>query len=267
MKTKIQKSFLFSLIALTPISSGVSQTTPAANSAPNPPAISQSGTTIHLAVTSPRPLIAALDALQIKFNWSLNYEDPQFVSNLDLAEFTDPRSVLSHTGPMPHIPNGGSFSLDFPAGADSATPPDAEKTLHLIVDAYNQGKNPGQFELRKAGETFDVVGIAAHDNAGHISRQKAQLDFPVTLIKRERSASDTVDLICQNLTTMTRIKTTVGVLPRNVMKSRMVSIGGKKLPARELLASTLSATGRQINWRLLYDPDSKSYVLNLHSSR
>jgi hypothetical protein len=43
-----------------------------------------------------------------------------------------------------------------------------------------------------------------------------------------------------------------------------VKVGGTKVSARELLLQILSQLQGNFYWRLLFDPNSKGYVLDLH---
>jgi hypothetical protein len=246
-------------------------------------AISQTGQTVHVAADSPRPLEQTLNALQQKYGWIVNYEDPQYVSHLDFVDAPKDASA-------PQVPAGGSFSVDFPAGgpapasastgaatpasaADPAAPttppaPDEEKTLHLVLDAYNHSKNPGQFELRLSSPgNFSVVGTAAHNEKGAIAQQEVLFDLPVTLPTEERTIVDTVNLICQAVAQQSHITVTLGIYPRTLIAHTQVKAGGTKVSARDLLQQSLSGAHRNLYWRLLYDPSSKGYFLSLHAVR
>jgi len=224
--------------------------------------ISHAGETVHLSANDPRPLAQALDALQREYGWLVNYEDPRYVSKLDLVEVTNPPQHRSaDSGSQVHYPGGGAFNLDFPNGIPPNSPPDEQATLQLLVDAYNRSNNPGRFDLRKTAEQrFDVVGTSAHDAMGHISRQEVFFDLPVTLVDRQRSAFQTIELICAQITERTHTKVTLGVFPMS-LQTTMVKVGGAKVPARTLLSRALATTGRKFVWRLLFDPDSKKYFL------
>lgn len=225
-----------------------------------PPVITEAGGKIHIATNDPRPLDRIVNALQQKYGWRLNYEDPQYISKLDL---TDAKS--SSDGRLE--PGGGSFVVEVPAGPSADAPPDEQKTLQLIVDAYNQSSNPGRFDLRHPNpEQFDIVGTSAHDEKGKISKQAVVLDTPVTIPSEDRTVADTVDLICQKLSEKSHIDITLGIHPGGLDRQR-VTVGGKEISARDYISAATVPTGRKISWRLLYDPDSKSYVLNLHQFR
>jgi hypothetical protein len=140
--------------------------------------------------------------------------------------------------------------------------------LQLIVDAYNKTDNPGRFELRigdfkTLGERFSIVGTSAHDQTGKLVSQKSPLDSPVTLTAEEKPAIDIVTSICEQANKDSHQTISVGVYPRHVL-GVPVNPGAATLPAREALAKVLNATGKNLYWRMLYDPDSEGYFLNLH---
>lgn len=225
-----------------------------------PPVITEAGAKIRIATADARPLDQVVNALQQKYGWRINYEDPQYISKLDL------RDAKSSSDGRPE-PGGGSFAVEVPTGPSADAPPDEEKTLQLIVDAYNQSNNPGRFDLRHPStEQFDIVGMSAHDEKGKISKQAVVLDTPITIPAEDRTVADTVDLICQKVSDKTHISVTLGVHPLGLDRQR-ATVGGKEMSARAYISTATEPTGRKISWRLLYDPDSKSYVLDLHQFR
>jgi hypothetical protein len=236
----------------------------AASPKPQPEPIAANGTMFHLAVSGPRPLADAIDALQKKYGWLTNYEDPQFIDNSDIIESSDKRYVVSSSTGRPHIPNGTSFSFDFPA--DGASPaPDAEKTLRALVEAYNKSSNPGKFELRPLDTRYDVVGVSAHGANGKLVSQTSPLDAKITLAPatEEKPAIDALTSICEQAGKTSGKTIVLGVFPRNLL-ARPINISGINIPARDLLVKALAATERKVYWRLLYDVDTHQYFLNLH---
>jgi hypothetical protein len=259
-----QKSFLLSCTWMMALSSCLGQAAGARASYSKRATISRAGAGIHLAANDPRPLAQALDALQQEYGWRINYEDPQFVSALDTTDIPDPQSRTPGSPERIKIPGGHAFSADFATNKTGDPIPDEDKTVHLVVDLYNRSASPGQFEVRKGADRLEVVGIAARDEHGNIARQRVPLDQLITLAVQKRSAFDTVDLICHAIAERSDVKIAVGVFPLGLMNHTNVTVGGVNLPARMLLQRTLTATGQQLVWRLLFDPDSKSYFLNLH---
>jgi len=56
----------------------------------------------------------------------------------------------------------------------------------------------------------------------------------------------------------------LAISPRKILGQNRVALGANKVAARELLAKSLGSTRGKIYWRLLFDPASKSYYLDLH---
>jgi hypothetical protein len=222
--------------------------------------ISENAGTVHIVANSPRPLAQVLDALQGKYKWAVDYEDPQFISKMDLVETKEPGKAATDSNLPAQFPAGGSFTIEFPSAA-----PVEEKILQLAVDAYNRSENPGRFELRsgKPGAYF-VVGVKARDAHGQIASQPALFDEPITLTGQQRTAFDTVNMICREVAAQRGIAITLGVFPQRVLAGLSVTVGGTKVSARDLLLQTLTAMNRPFYWRLLFDPSSKGYFLDIH---
>jgi hypothetical protein len=217
----------------------------------------QADNTIPITGSGQRPLEQALAALRLKFGWTINYEDPQYRSVKDTMD--DPRSK----GTL--ILAGTQFSTEIPAPQPPAEAPPKEKSLQLVVDSYNRSANPGRFEVLKGETEVSIVGIAARDDKDDVSLQKPFLDSPVTLPIKERTIVDTVELVCKQLSDDTHTPVALGVTPRALVDHTNAKIGGDKVPARQILAQALAASGHPLYWQLLFDPNSKSYLLNIHS--
>jgi hypothetical protein len=220
--------------------------------------ISQTAKTLQIAANSPRPLAQALDALQNKYGWLISYEDPQYLSDAEVK--TEP----APSGARVRVPAGGAFNVNLPLASANAVPDEAQ-TLQALVDAYNQTGNPGHFELRKGPEQdFDVVGISAHDAKGNVSKQTVVLDTAVTLPAQSRTVLDTIDAILQQVSQADHVAIELAISPRSLLRGTNVTLGGTNEPARTLLRKTLAATNRTFWWRLLFDPETRAYVLSLH---
>jgi hypothetical protein len=285
MKSIKRASFLTLLI----ISQAFSQAKPDTTSYLKEAEVTESEGTVHIVANSPRPLQQVLDALYKKYGWAIDYEDPHFSSQLDLVDVADP---VTHAPHAQTLPAGRKFTVDFPAVAtaqpqpassltsartssasDSAksvpAPPvsaEEEKTVRLVVDAYNKTDNPGRFEVRKNSQgNLDVVGTAAHDAKGQISPQKPILDTPLTVARKQRTATETIELLCKSLSTLRGTKVAIGVNPRNLLDHTPVIIGATKTSARDLLWQTLAAAHCNCYLRVVFDPNSKGFYLSIHS--
>ncbi|MFZ1009780.1 MAG: hypothetical protein WAN65_23280 [Candidatus Sulfotelmatobacter sp.] len=275
---------LVTSILLLVISQAFSQAKPEAASYLKEAQVSETEGTVHIVANSPRPLQQVLDALYKKYGWAIDYEDPRLTSQQDLVDVADP---VTHAPHAQTLPAGGKFTVDFPAVTIAPPPPastqtpadstkpasapvvsdDEEKTLRLVVDGYNKSDNPGRFEVRKNGQgNLVVVGTAAHDAKDQISPQKPILDTPLTVARRQRTATETIELLCQKLTVLRGTKVAIGVNPRNLLDHTPVTVGATKAaPARDLLWQTLTAAHCNCYLRVVFDPTSKGFYLSIHS--
>jgi hypothetical protein len=231
-------------------------TPPRDNSYLRQAAITETAGAVRITANSPRPLLQVLDALRQKYGWVVDYEDPRYTSAQDIVESTqETRRAL--------LPAGGNFTVLLPV---DATPED--QTLRLIVDAYNQSSNPSRFAIRRSvDKRFYVVGTSARDEANALSSPLPLLDTLVKIPLRRRTIADTIDLLCRALALQSHTSVSVGVSPRSVLAYTTVKTGGGMVSARELLIQSLKAAPRDVYWCLLFDPTSKGYVLNLHTSK
>lgn len=214
---------------------------------------------IHLAANDPRPLAQAVDALQQEYHWPISYEDPPYAAASDLTEIPstdDPHKMMK-------VPGGHIFNVEFPPGKSPTAAPDEEKTLRLVIDAYNHSGNPGQFELTSIETRWDVIGRSARDEHGSSVKQDNPLDLNISLPSQARTGRDTIVALADAISEHSKFSVSVGVSP-GFMKHVNLTVGGDNLSGRTLLARALAATGQQVVWRLLFDPESKSYVLMLH---
>jgi hypothetical protein len=228
------------------------------------PLIYQAGNVVHIHAEGPRPLLRALDALQDKYGWVVDYEDPQYPADLDLDR-NEPSL------PRRRHPNGrdlrGSFTVEFNSGPASDSPPDEHSILKIVVDSYNQGDADGQFELREEQDgRFDVVGIGVRDKQGELSSRQPILDLLITVKTKQRSADETIALICQKVGQQSKIPVTPSGVADDVSGNGTVAVGGMRVPARTLLSRTLATTVEHLSWRLLYGVDGKSCELSLARS-
>jgi hypothetical protein len=244
------------------------QTTTKSAPASQPVSEPANGSGFHISAKGPRPLERAIDALRLKYGWAVSYEDPQYLSPKDMTESTGAKGIEIPGKKETMVPAGDAFSVDLTVPKSAADAPPEDESLKLVVEAYNRSGNPGQFELRKIADgVFSVVGVAARDEKGTISAQKPLFDAIITVPGEKRTIDKTLNIICQKLTKATHTPVSIGITPRNLLERVSVSAGGTNLPARTLLSQALSASGHPLYWRLLFDPNSKEFLLNVHTLR
>ncbi len=239
------------LVIMLAVSLAGSQSRPEKHSYLRQAEVHETKGTVQIVANSPRPLAQVLDALFQKYGWMVDYEDPRFTSKMDLTESDGPSKQI--------VPSGGSFTVEFPANMEK------EKVLQLVTDSYNKSTNPGRFELRKVQDTFAVIGVQARNSQGQLSPQKPLFDAPITVKKQKQNISDTLKLICQTLSKRTGTAITIGVTPRNLLDRGQIEVGGAQLAARDLVLQSLTLPDHQFYWRLVFDPGSKGYWLDIHT--
>lgn len=105
------------------------------------PLIYQVGNVVRIDAEGPRSLLRALDALEKKYGWNVDYEEPQYPADLDLT--TNLPSLPSRRHANVRNSRREGFSVEFnPAPANTGPAPDSrpdeDSVLTAVVDAYNQ---------------------------------------------------------------------------------------------------------------------------------
>jgi hypothetical protein len=229
------------------------------------PLIYQIGEYLHINASGPRPLLQALDALQQKYGWAVNYEDPQYASNPadENHRLSPPHRLRAQAAG--NGGNGSGFSFQFNVGPDSNRPPDEEKLLNAMVDAYNQSGGAAQFRLLcQQDGNFTMVGAAVRGANDQFTEQPPILDLPITIAKKRRTAAETVALMCRQIAQQVKIPISLSGVGGTTLRVTNVVVGGSGVSAREMLQGVLTAIGGKTYWQLIYDFGSKGYRLNLH---
>ncbi len=242
------------------VPSGFSQAEP--GPAIKKPLIYQIGQKVHINAAGSRPLLQAVDALQQKYAWIVDYEDPQYLSPTDSA--TNQLSPTGHRHANADQIRENGFSVEFNGGPTSNIRPDEQTVLALVVDANNQSNDAGQFELRKVKDrSFAVVGIGVRDSLGQTAGRRPILDTPISLTSERRSTRKTIFLICQKLSEQGKIPVVVNDVGDSLPGRETVAIGGTAVTVRTLLSRTLASMGGNLYWRLIYDSSNKSYEFSV----
>jgi hypothetical protein len=233
------------------------------------PLIYQIGNVVRIYAEGDRPLLRALGALQEKYGWIVDYEDPRYPANSEVA--TNPAS-LQRRHPNAANFRREAFTVEFTSGPAPDSRPDENAVLTAVVNAYNESNGAAQFELRKSnvknkdqGGHFAVVGVGVTDENNESVSQQPILDLPLTLPIERRSTEQTISLICQLVSEHSKIPVTTSGIADSVHGHGEVTIGGINVPAQTLLSSTLASAGDRstLSWRLLYEKNTKSYEFSL----
>lgn len=235
------------------------------------PAFTMQGSVTHgnsestVVSNDPRPLNQAVEAVRKEYGWIIDFEDPSY-GHMDLVDDTDPQWRTLHPSAkgVTRI-RGGAFTSTFPRVQDRRNGSvDERVVLEQLVSDYNSSTNPGRFVVKKEGPgRFALVGIKVRSSNGLDTPVVSPLDINVSFGSADRSLTEVIDLILNQISARSRIKIVLGTAPANALIKSRSSIDARDIPARQVLAAILSSTKHPIVWQLFYDADSSSYFLNL----
>ena len=242
-------------------SSSFAQAPQQSNPALKKPLIYQIGQVVHINAGGPRPLLQAIDALQQKYGWVVDYEDPQYPPAMAGAANRPSPPNRRHANIAGTSEN--AFSVQFNVGPTPNSRPDEEAVLTTVIDAYNQSGGAAEFKLLKEHDAgFAVVGVGVRDINNEIASRQPVLDLPISLASERRSAGETIALICRKVSQASKVPISVNPA-ENLHENASVAVGGSSVPARTLLSRTLLSMGEKLYWRLIYDAGGKNYVLSI----
>jgi hypothetical protein len=252
---------ILSILLLT--SNSFAQAPQQTNPALKKPLIYQIGQVVHLNAGGPRPLLQAIDALQQKYGWVVDYEDPQYSAAVAGAANRPSPPNRRRANMVGNSEN--AFSVQFNVGPTPDSRPDEATVLTTVIDAYNQSGGAAEFKLlREHDAGFAVVGVGVRDINNEIASQQPVLDSPISLASERRSAGETIALICRKVSQASRVPISVNPA-ENLDGNAGVVVGGSSVPARTLLSRALLSRGEKLYWRLIYDAGGKNYVLSIQS--
>lgn len=222
-----------------------------------------------LSVDDPRPLAEALKKLEDKYGWVITYEDPFYLHESEIVDVTESasRGRDNSGGRRLLIPKGGPLSVEYDKPADGQRPADPSQLVQQLLDAHAVKGYAGRFRLESDGRAIHVIPTAYTDRAGELVQQEPVLDAVITLPAGEHSGLQTVQAICDAVSQATGTQVVVATLPVNLFARHRDRQSRVNLKAREALESLLESVGdgqTNLSWRLLFDPDTKTYFLNIH---
>jgi hypothetical protein len=211
------------------------------------------------------PLFQAIYAVRLEYGWQINWESAPSYSRFDLVDVTDSEWRAAHPYEKGATrPSGGLFTGTFPEPKE-ASDPDAERlVLEKLIQEYNATDNPGKYVLRVDSDgQFTVVGTRVRGETGALQEIRPLLDTPVTLAKEPRNVHDAIKSILSTLESATGRKVIFAAASSSLFMTTQVTMGGERVPARELLRQALAATKQPIQYGLFFNPDVPVYVLNV----
>jgi hypothetical protein len=234
--------------------------------------IHHQGSSAVVVANDPRPLMQAVDGVAREYGWAVNYEDPPFLSGPDVVstippDELDPNWLAAHTAGAKRvtIPAGGAFQSSYSDSAGLSQGAGEQQVLEKIVSDYNASSNPGGFKVvAQSDGSYSVVGCYVRDSNGNSVAVNSFLDTTISIPAVKQSMAETLQVILMALSAKTGTKVGLGAVPLNLIAQTQALVGGESVPARSLLSQMLHATGRPLEWKLLYDPDGAAYFMSLN---
>lgn len=208
-----------------------------------------------------RPLAALADELEKRFGFAVNYEDPPYPWARDLEDVSTPQQRAQSPGYQLMAPKKSKVAIVEPDSSNLATL--ALALQEAITSARSTGA-PGGFVLNTRNESFDLVPNQAMDENGTARSVDSILLTKVSIPYSRKSVPEHIEEILATLGKLRGVRIQLGAAL--FRPSLQVDFGVNHVSARDALGQLLSsATKAPISYRLLYDVNSRAYMMNLQA--
>jgi hypothetical protein len=195
---------------------------------------------VTITAFGPMPLLEAINAVNRRYEWSVNFEEPISSSPFDLCEKD---GTLWFSGTI--------FRTAYTEADNVKSLSQEEAILDKIVSDYNKTKNPGKFSVRKypSGRLTIAPEYVRGEN-GELVKSIPILDAPVSpMTQTQRVYQFIQEIVNQVNVNGISIQASAAIgYPSNANST--TAVGGTTLPAEELLNRVLEAGGTRISWGL-----------------
>lgn len=216
-----------------------------------------------LRVDAPRPLAEAVSRLQARYQTVITYEDAPVEASGDID--VQPASVPRAAGAPPFlIPRGGIFAFEVPSRASQVP---VDEVVRDTLRRYNASGYPGTYELRRVGSTLHVVPIASRGEDGLPRTRVSLLDTIVGVEGGRYDGRQLTTVVLEAVGRERRVRVGLGTVTTSILGSTSLEVPAGQYVARDLLVRLREAAPEPVTWRLLYDPITKAYLMNVHGLR
>jgi hypothetical protein len=213
-----------------------------------------SGAPNTLTVQDPRPVAKAIEELFNRYGWQITYEDLPYGLMTDMPHVTPSVQEGGSLAPGATLAKGSlSFALPS-AGQDQAS------VVESLVKTYNASGGGNVFAIVHGVRLLHVVPQKVRGLSGTVN---PVLDTVITVEPKARNALELLDEICKKVSIGAKTNVVVGTVPTNRLVQTETSIGGSRKTARSILEQLILEGGVPLSWELFYDPEYKSYALNI----
>lgn len=225
-----------------------------------------------LSVNNARPVAEAAWELENRYGWAITYEDPIYMHSSEVVDVTtqvrrDLDRYKPGEAPKVFVPKGGGLSITFRVDSHTGRPVGSpESLMQQVLDANTAAGYSGRFRLQSKGGIVHVIPTAYKEKSGALVPYQSVLDSIITIPSQERTALQSLDLLCDALSRIAKTKVSLGTIDPNLFSHSRNQIGVNRVKARDFLVKLIESvnTSSSLSWRLLYDPTVKNYFLNIH---
>lgn len=226
-------------------------------------------------VNRPRPLARAAEEVEHKYGVLINYEDPPYTFKDDVVDLAA-SGALSQGRATQHvlIPKPGSLtaSMGMAPTLVRVQANEAASLVSSLLSAYHASGNSGRFTFVQNGDVVTILPSRSNDRNGASQSVVPVLNTPITIPEQHTTVLNAVQLMCAAINNNSGAPTVdLGTVPTNILVQRTIDLSASNEPSRGVLERILATAGqgdpqtrRRLVWQLLYGPDVKKYVLNIH---
>ena len=209
----------------------------------------------HMRIETARPLVEALKMLETDFGQTITYEGPPLLCPCD---------VMSDRSGTPQRPRGGIIAFSYSLQAQPS------QVIQACLKAYHSNlSKTGNFQMIKTSSIYHVLPTEFRNEQGILIPHESILRAPITVIENNRSPMELLRIICRKLTESSGKSVIVGefgarelsILQQAPLKS--LNLVGQS--PRMILTELVKDIHYNLSWHVFFDPESKEYVLNIHT--
>ncbi len=196
-----------------------------------------------------RPLAAALLHFQNEHHILFTYEDPPYF----------PDNLIEYDDEVPHILVYRQIPLSLTYNTRSIVS-DPVSIIEKLLAQYERAIDRPFFEIHDSGPAFHLIPlpVIGPDGARIIPILSHEITFPY----EERSLTDTLLIIMNELTQKTGKEVGAGVHPFSMMANTKTFLGGEEESARSVLYRLL--IDYRLTWYLKQFARGDLVVINIH---
>jgi hypothetical protein len=227
--------------------------------------------TRFILINGARPLFEASMAIEHSAGVGISYEDIAWVFSGDVSragDFLDRNRVNPNT----ILPVYETASLNFSIDRNTKRPLDSPlMLLQGLLQGHTSRGGKGDFRIVQMQDDFSIVPDRRKDASGKLVPFSSPLDTLISFPEKERTGMDTIGIIREVVSKASGYPIVLGSLQTNMLTNSAVTSGADNAIARDVLVKALRELHRvnpdglpifRTSWALLYDPQSKCYVLN-----